>query len=147
MNPILKNILAVLAGLILGSFLNMALVIAGANLVPVPSGADISTPEGLKASMHLFRPVNFLFPFLAHALGTLLGAVMATILANAGKKKSMAMLVGILFMLGGTINVLALPSPLWFNIADLSLAYLPMALLGYRVGAGLFVKTEAGKTV
>jgi hypothetical protein len=27
-----------------------------------------------------------------------------------------------------------LPSPLWFNITDLCLAYLPMAWLGYLIG-------------
>jgi hypothetical protein len=136
MNPTIKNILAVIAGLLLGSILNMALVISGANLIPVPSGADITTTEGLKASIHLFRPINFLFPFLAHALGTLLGAFVAAMFATPAKKKSVSLLIGGLFLLGGLVNVMTLPSPLWFNLSDLCLAYIPMALIAYRIVAG-----------
>ena len=42
------------------------------SLIPPPEGADVTTLEGLKTSMHLFQPKHFLMPFLAHALGTLL---------------------------------------------------------------------------
>lgn len=133
MNPALKNFLAVISGLLLGGILNMALVIVGGNLVPAPYGADVTSAEGLKASIHLFRPVNFLFPFLAHALGTLIGSAVAAYFATPKKKRKMGMLVGLFFMAGGLINVFMLPSPLWFNLTDLIFAYLPMSLLGTKI--------------
>ena len=33
-------------------------------------------------------------------------------------------------MVGGTMMVIQLPSPIWFNVIDLTLAYLPMSWMG-----------------
>ena len=70
MNPIAKNILAVVAGLVVGGIVNMGLIKLAPLVVPLPEGADVSTMEGLRESMKSFKPANFIFPFLAHALGT-----------------------------------------------------------------------------
>ena len=129
MHPALRNILAVLAGLVIGSIVNMGLVMVSGQVIPPPAGADVTTLEGLKASIHLFEPKHFLFPFLAHALGTLAGAFVAARLA-ASAKMGMAMLIGLLFCAGGVTNVFLLPAPMWFNVLDLVGAYIPMAWLG-----------------
>ena len=73
MNPILRNILACLAGIVLGNLVNGGLIHISSSIIPPPNGADTTTVEGLKATMHLFEPKHFLMPFLAHALGTLTG--------------------------------------------------------------------------
>lgn len=136
MNPILKNILAVVAAVIIGSVVNMLLVNAGPMVIPPPEGADITTMEGLKETMHLFKPRNFLFPFLAHALGTLVGAfVVAKFAANNNMKFALA--IGALFLIGGIIMVVSVPSPLWFTILDLAGAYLPMGWLGWKLAGGI----------
>ena len=75
--------------------------------------------------MHLFQPKHFLFPFLAHALGTFVGALLTALIA-ANHKMLFAFVIGIFFLAGGVTNVLMLPSPIWFTIVDLA-AYLPMA--------------------
>jgi hypothetical protein len=131
MPPILKNILAIVAGVFIGSVVNMSLVMLGGKMVPVPAGIDVTTMEGLKAGMHLLTPINFLFPFLAHAMGSLVGAFAAALIAAKERRKVMALSIGFLFMLGGLLNIFMLPSPWWFNVLDLGLAYVPMALLGY----------------
>lgn len=41
--------------------------------------------------------------------------------------------VGIFFLLGGIANVYLLPSPTWFAIVDLVVAYIPMAYLGGKL--------------
>ena len=69
-----RLILAVIAGLVVGSLVNMALVMLSGHVIPPPAGVDTATTEGLKAAMPLFEPKHFLFPFLAHAVGTLVGA-------------------------------------------------------------------------
>lgn len=129
MNPILKNSIAVILGLIAGSMINGGIIMAGPSLIPPPSGADVRTMEGLTASMHLFQPKHFLMPFLAHALGTLAGAFTAAKIAASHQMK-FALGIGLLFLAGGITNVFLLPSPLWFSILDLSFAYIPMAYLG-----------------
>ena len=129
MNPYLRNTLAVIIGCIVGGVVNMAIVLAGPHIIPPPEGVDMTTMEGLLTSMHLLKPVNFIMPFLAHALGTLAGAFFAARIA-ATQKSWMALLVGLGFLIGGIMNIQMLPSPLWFSILDLGLAYFPMAFLG-----------------
>jgi hypothetical protein len=132
MNPILKNILAVIAGLIIGNLVNMGIIMISGSVIPLPEGADNSTMEGLAATMHLFEPKHFLMPFLAHALGTLAGAFTAAKIAATHKMK-LALLIGILSLAGGIAAVIMIPAPMWFNITDLALAYLPMAYVGGKL--------------
>lgn len=127
-----RNILALVVGILVGGFLNGFLVSVGPAIVPLPDGADISTMDGLRDSMKLFTPINFLFPFMAHALGTLLGAFVTAKLAVSHHYK-LAMGVGIFFLAGGSYMVANVGGPLWFNAVDLILAYLPMAWLGARL--------------
>lgn len=134
MSATLKNILAVITGLIIGSIVNMGIVMISGSIIPPPNGADVTTMEGLKESLHLFQPKHFLFPFLAHAIGTLVGAFIASKMA-ATQKKKMALLVGCLFLLGGIINVFLLEGPIWFNAVDVLFAYIPMALIGWKLAA------------
>ena len=133
MNPILKNIGAVVAGLVVGSIVNMGIVMLSGSVIAPPEGGDINTMEGLKATMHLFEPKHFIFPFLAHAIGTLVGAYVAAKLA-ATRNITMALIIGVFFFIGGSINVSMLGGPLWFTVLDLALAYIPMAYLGGKLG-------------
>ncbi|MDI5895587.1 hypothetical protein [Flavobacterium algoritolerans] len=126
MNPIIKNILALLAGIVIGSSVNMGIILISGSIIAPPEGADVTTTEGLKASIHLFQPKHFIFPFLAHALGTFVGAFVAALLAETHKMK-LALSIGVFFLLGGIVSVFMLPSPTWFTIVDLVGAYIPMA--------------------
>jgi hypothetical protein len=132
MNPLLRNILGVFGGLIVGGAVNMALVTIGPMVVPPPAGADFTTMEGLKASMDLMEPKHFIFPFLAHAIGTLVGAFIAALVA-VDRKLRFAMIIGIAFLIGGVLNVIMLPSPMWFTLPDVLGAYIPMAFIGYKL--------------
>lgn len=136
MNPIVKNIVAVVAGLIVGSIVNMAIVMVSGSIIPPPPGGDITTMEGLKATMHLFQPRNFIFPFLAHAIGTLVGALV-TVKIAATSKLLMAMTIGLFFLVGGIINSIMLGGPAWFTAVDLIIAYIPMAYLAWKLGTKL----------
>ena len=126
MNPIIKNILAILTGIVIGSLVNMVIIMISGSIIAPPEGADVTTTEGLKASMHLFEPKHFIFPFLAHALGTFVGAFLAALLAGTHKMK-FALSIGVFFLLGGITSVFMLPSPIWFTVVDLVGAYIPMA--------------------
>ena len=132
MHPMLKNVIAVVLGLVIGGLLNGGLIQLGPMLIPPPDGVDFTTEEGLKTSMHLMQPRHFIFPFLAHALGTLAGAFIAAKIA-ASHQLRLAMVVGIVFFIGGSMMVAMLSAPMWFNITDLALAYLPMAYIGWKL--------------
>ena len=136
MNRIIRNIFAILAGLALGSIVNIALIILGPMIIPPPEGANVTNMEGLKASMHLFEWYHFIFPFLAHAMGTLVGAYIAALIALNNKMK-FALGIGVIFLAGGITNVFMLPSPIWFAVLDIVGAYIPMAWIGARFVKGI----------
>jgi hypothetical protein len=132
MNSLLRNTLAILGGFILGSIVNMFLLSFGGILIPPPEGTDTTTMEGLKAALPLFEPQHYIFPFLAHALGTFAGALFAAFIAASHKFK-FAMAIGFLFLAGGIANVIMLPSPLWYTIVDIGGAYLPFAYVAGKI--------------
>ena len=135
MNPIIRNILALLAGAILGGLVNGSLIMISGSIIPPPAGVDVTTEAGLKAGIHLFEPKHFLLPFLAHAIGTFVGAL-ACVRIAVSMKMVLALMIGVLFFAGGAQMVMMLPAPMWFNVTDLVLAYIPMAFLAAQLGSG-----------
>ena len=135
MNPIARNILAAMVGIVLGSAVNLGLVTMGMSVVPLPEGTDVSTMEALRESMKSLTPVNFLFPLLGHALGTLTGAFVAAKLAASHHMK-FAIGIGVSFLIGGIAMVFNCGGPVWFIASDLLLAYIPMAFLGGFLAGG-----------
>ena len=136
MPNVVRNVFAVLAGIAVGGGVNMALITLGQSLIPPPAGADVSSAEGLSRAMPLFEPRHFIMPFLAHAVGTLAGALAAHLIA-AGHRAQLAYLIGALFLGGGVAASLLIPAPAWFIALDLLAAYLPMAWLGVQLGTRL----------
>ena len=129
----LRNTFAAVFGIFIGSIVNITIITIGPALIPPPPGVDTSSAEGLRAGMHLLEWQHFITPFLAHALGTLVGAFVAYLIA-ATRRTQMAYVVGIVFLLGGIAASLMIPAPAWFVATDLILAYLPMVWLATKVG-------------
>lgn len=136
MKNILRNGLAVILGVVFGSIANMALVLVGPLVVPPPAGVDMSTAEGVAAGAHLLTPAHFLFPFLAHAVGTLVGSLVAHLVA-ATRRPVFGYGIGVFFLTGGIAASFMIPAPSWFIALDLLVAYLPMAWLGVRLARRL----------
>jgi hypothetical protein len=139
---LLRNVLALVVGIAVGGSVNMALITLGPSLIPPPPGVDVNSAESLARAMHLFQPRHFIMPFLAHAVGTLAGALAAYLLA-ASHRRQVAYAIGAVFLGGGVAASLMIPAPPWFIALDLLTAYLPMAWLGVRIGATLDLKCTA----
>jgi hypothetical protein len=133
MPTLFRNVLAVIAGYLLGAYVNMGLVALGPQVVPLPDGLDFTSPEGVKAGLPLLEPKHFLFPFLAHAVGTFVGALIAFLTAGS-RKRVFAYVIGVLFLCAGIAATMMIAAPTWFIACDLLLAYLPMAALAVAVG-------------
>jgi hypothetical protein len=101
---------------------------------------DVNDAESLSRSMHLFAPRHFVMPFLAHAAGTLAGALAAYLIA-ASHKLPIALAIGVVFLCGGVAASFMIPAPGWFIALDLLIAYIPMAWLGTRLGARVMRRT------
>jgi hypothetical protein len=128
MKPIVRNILAVVAGIVLCLILNSVLLGLLMQVIVPPEGFDPNDP----GTYHLLQGPHYISPFLAHALPSLVGGFLAALIA-ASRKMTLALVVGGLHMLGGIAAAFFIPAPTWFIVADLSLAYLPMAWIGGKL--------------
>jgi len=115
----------------------MWLIVNGPSIIPPPPGVDVTNSESIAVSMHLFEAKHFIVPFVAHALGTLVGA-MAAFLIAASHRLQIAYLVGATFFAGGIWMSMIIPAPRWFIGVDLVFAYFPMAWIGATL-AGLIL--------
>jgi hypothetical protein len=133
MMTILRNILALVVGVVVGSGVNMSLIVLGPTVIAPPAGIDLTDARSLSANMHLLEARHFVFPFLAHALGTLAGSLAAFLIAGS-RGLALAITVGAVFLAGGVAAAFMIPAPAWFIALDLALAYLPMAWIGAIIG-------------
>ena len=80
-----------------------------------------------------------LLVIISHAMGSFIGAVVATLLSQISKWKNSTafkyqwLVIGLIFTYAGWMNLQELTHPDWFKI-DL-LFYLPAAYLGYKLVA------------
>ena len=122
MKTILKNIVVVLVGIISGSIINMSLILLGANIFP--TSIDFSFIDA--------EIKYFIFPFLAHAIGTLSGAYIC-VKISSDNQLARPMIIGLYFLFGGIYMSTILPAPIWFTTLDLLVCYIPMAWLGWKL--------------
>lgn len=132
MNPIIKNVFAVILGWAGGSAVNMGLIKAGHSLFPI-ANLDPNDMEAFATVIPTLGSEHFIFPFLAHALGTFVGAILAALIASTYKMK-FSLGIGLLFLFGGIAVNYMLPGPTWFAFLDIAVAYIPMAWIGGKLG-------------
>ena len=125
MKKFFRIFFSILLGVFIGSAVNMMLVFLGGNIIPLAEGVD-----PMNAMDWEFK--YFIFPFLAHSVGTLTGAFTA---ARVSKNKHIAIPLTIsLFFLYGMVQMIPiLPAPASFVYFDLVVAYIPMGLLGWKI--------------
>lgn len=123
--------LAVIIGWLGGSILNGMLVNVGHWVFPL-EGIDTNDMEALAEIMPTLEYEFYIFPFLAHALGTLAGSALAAFFAIKNQIVA-SMIVGVIFLGGGIAVNLMIPSQTWFVLVDIFIAYIPMAWLGYMI--------------
>lgn len=133
MSPLLRNILAVIIGAVVCMLVNGMLIKVSASAIPPPEGVNVNDMESIKAHIGEFQPKHFIFPFLAHALGSLFGGIVAALIA-ASRRMTLALVVGGVHLLGGIMAAFMIPAPTWFIALDLGVAYLPMAWIGGKLG-------------
>ena len=129
---ILRYIISLPVAVIIGGLLNLGLLFAGMALIPFPGSVDIMDPESIRAALPDFELKHYITPFVSHAGGTLVGAFLAALLAPKNKL-IFAMIIGAFFLVGGIMNTKAVPAPMWYNIVDIAMCYIPMAFIGYRL--------------
>ena len=127
-----RNIVAVIVGLIAGSAFNMAMIMLSWMLYPPPAGVDLmKDPEAMKAYVATLSLPAILIVLVAHAGGALVGGLVASAIARRSPTV-LGAIVGAFFLLGGIMNAMSIPAPPWFVVPDLIL-YVPCGILGARL--------------
>lgn len=112
----LRNIGAVIAGLVVGSIVNMSLVMLNSSVLnPMPPGTDMNDPAQFGAYIETLPGWAFLVVMAAHLGQATVGGWVAARL-GASKPVVLALIVGVLTMLGCVANLLMLPGPAWMWI-------------------------------
>ncbi|MDG2454626.1 MAG: hypothetical protein P8N47_02345 [Bacteroidia bacterium] len=130
MKPGLRNFLAIVGGLILGSAVNMLVISRGGELVSPPQGVNPEDIKSIKANIHLYETKHYIIPFLAHAIGTLV-ASFAAVKWAIRRKKTVGIIVGTWFLFGGIAAASMIGAPFVPTLVDVAFAYYPLAWLGF----------------
>ncbi len=112
----IRNILAVIAGLAVGMAVNMALVMLNYSvLFPMPDGIDMFDPEQMKAYIATLPTSAFLVVLAAHLGQSFCGGWVAARL-GASQPMLLAMAVAVLSLGGGIMNMMTIDGPAWMFI-------------------------------
>jgi hypothetical protein len=124
----LRCILGVIGGLVCGSAVNMAIIMLSWLIYPLPQGTDLSDRDAMAAYIQSLPTLAFIVVLIAHAGGAFVGGVVAGLIARRSPV-ILGAIVGGFFLVGGILNVMGMPCPLWFAVADL-VSYLPCGIAG-----------------
>ena len=133
----LRKILAIVLGIVIGSVVNMAFIQLSHSAYPLPEGVDPNDFEAFKAYVeaHGLPTGALLIVLVAHAGGSFASGFVCGAIVRKPWYLAAALL-GILWTVGGVAMLLMLPSPTWFAVTDVAL-YVPAALFGTWAGGKL----------
>jgi hypothetical protein len=133
MNPVLRSILAVIAGIIVGNILIFGVQMLSVFFYPTPPGLDPTDTEAMKEWIASLPPGALLFVLAAYAVGTFGGAWLAARLAGRAPVLH-ALFIAVFFFSASVVNLSKYQPahPTWFVIANLGL-FVPVAWLGGRL--------------
>lgn len=133
----LRSILVVIAGLVLGMLVITAIESMIPMVYPLPP-FDPNDPAALHAALAALPTPAFVILVLGWAFGALASGVLAARLARkfeTGVPLRHALAVGVVQTVGAVANFAMLPHPTWVLVVGL-VVFVPMALLGGKIGAG-----------
>ncbi|MFL6193506.1 MAG: hypothetical protein ACJ75H_05005 [Thermoanaerobaculia bacterium] len=134
MPSILRSILAVLCGALVGGAVILGMELVGTRVFPPPASLAPADPESMRAAMAALPLGAFVMVLAGWALGTFAGAWVAARVAGRSPLGH-GLAVGLLFLAAGVANMLSLPHPVWFWVVGV-LLFLPAGYLGGRLAAG-----------
>ena len=130
MNPVLKKVLSVVAGLVVGMIVIGLVEGLGHLFFPPPEGLDMSDMEVVAEYIKTAPILSLLWVILAWFIGAFAGGAVAT-MVNKDADRMPAYLVGGILTLSGILNIVMIPHPIWFWLGIL--VFLPAALAGRKV--------------
>jgi len=109
---VLRNIAAVIAGLVVGMIVNLALIQLNTVFFPLPDGVDMTNTAQLKDAVQGMPAAAWILVIAAHLGQAFVGGWVAARL-GASRWMMLAMIVGVLSLAGGIANAVMLSVPAW----------------------------------
>lgn len=142
-SPVLRRIVALVAGVLVLGLVVLTLQEASAALHPLPEGVDPFDPadaESFEAYLEGMPPLSWALVFFSELLGALFGGLTAGWVADRRPRLFGGIIVG-LAVLGSVMNWVAFSHPVWFMVGQLvGYALVLMTVTGVlerrRSGAG-----------
>ncbi|WP_350293991.1 hypothetical protein [uncultured Croceitalea sp.] len=127
----IRNILAVLAGVVAAVIIFIIAESINGSLHPIPTDLDFSNTEAVK-SFYENQPILFwLVVLFGWAIGSFVCGFLIKLISKTDKIL-LPIIAGIPLTLSAVANFFALPHPTWFIIVAL-LLFIPFVLLGHQV--------------
>ena len=112
----LRNVLAVLGGSIVGGVLNMGLIQLNMHVFfPMPADVDMNKPEQFNAYLATLPTLAFVVVLIAHLGQSFVGGWVAARF-GASRPMLLAMIVGVLTLAGGIMAMMMIKGPNWMVI-------------------------------
>lgn len=126
----LKKIMAVIAGIIVGSICVWAVETVNHLIYPYPEGMKPGDMEGFKNYIEALPFLGKFMVIIGYALGALVSGFIATKISKDGKPTA-ALICGIIFLVFTIYNMTVLPTPIWFWV--LGILVWTLVLAGYKL--------------
>lgn len=126
----LKNILAVVAGIIAASVCIWLVETLNHILHPFPDGIKPKDMEGFKSYVGNLPFLGKFMVIIGYALGAVVSGFVATKVSKS-EKPNAAIICGIIFMIFTIYNMSVLPTPIWFWV--LGILVWGLVLVGYKL--------------
>ena len=126
-----KKIIAVIVGVIGGMAAMMVINFISVMLYPMPEGLDVADKAAMIAYIAGVPIGAKLLVVAGWMISAFVAGLVAALIAPEGSGRTMAIVAGSFLMLGGIMNIVMVPHPIWMMIVGL-LQYIPLAHLGAK---------------
>lgn len=133
MPPVVRNILAVLAGIVAGGIVISMIQAINSRLYPLPAGFDPANREMVRQHVASLPPLAFCVVLLSYAAGIPIAVFLAARLSATAPARQ-GVLIAAFFGAASVMNLLALPHPTWFWVANFAVLFFAL-WAGIRGGA------------
>ena len=111
----IRNLIAAFLGMLAGMAVNMSLVMLTLVSFPMPEGVDFTDTEAMPEYFATLPATGFLIVLAAHLGQSFFGGLVAALLSK-DRPRTMALIIGVLSLIGGVVNLTELPHPTWMWI-------------------------------
>ena len=135
----IRNILAALAGLVVGIAVISLIQKISHSVYPFPSDVQWNNPEAARLALQQAPVGALLIVLLGYIVGSYAAGLVAAIIGPLAAKRN-AILIGAVLTFTGVVNLVMLPHPGWFWVSVL--VYLPFTWLGAKTGMAIKNKNQ-----